>query len=96
MNADMVKRFHALISGRVQMVMFRNFTERIADRLGIVGMVKNLPDGKVEVFAEGEEKVLQELLEAIRRGPQLARVDAIELEWTDPIGNETEFLIVYE
>jgi len=56
-------RIHALISGLVQGVFFRSETRRIAKSLNIKGWVKNLPDGRVEVMAEGEKDKIDKLIE---------------------------------
>ena len=69
-----IKRVRVIISGRVQGVGFRYFTQREGERLGIVGWVKNLPNGDVEAEAEGEEAQVDAFVEAIRRGPPASRV----------------------
>lgn len=66
-----------LVSGVVQGVGFRWFVLRQAERLGIVGWVRNLPDGRVEVAA-GEEGRLSELEKALRSGPSRSRVTDVE------------------
>jgi acylphosphatase len=91
----MRKRLHAYISGRVQMVMFRDFAQRNASRLGVSGWVKNLSDGRVEVLAEGEKHDLDLFLAKLNHGPILARVDRVEVEWSDAIGDVSGFRIVY-
>ena len=63
------------------MVMFRDFTQRKARSLGLVGWVRNLPDGTVEVLAQGERDPLEKLLTKLHRGPLLARVEIIKVEW---------------
>ncbi|MCM2280318.1 MAG: acylphosphatase [Bdellovibrionaceae bacterium] len=68
-----------LVAGRVQGVSFRNFTQKRAGALGLTGWVRNLSDGRVEIFASGTDKALLQFEEAIHRGPLLARVDAVEL-----------------
>ncbi len=70
------KRF--FVSGRVQGVGFRFFAEEIAARLGVGGYVKNLSDGRVEVYAIGAEQQLRELKNALERGPRMAAVDRVE------------------
>lgn len=69
-----------LVSGRVQKVGFRASTQAEAERLGLQGHALNLPDGRVEVLAAGEESALQALEDWLRRGPALARVDEVIAE----------------
>ena len=56
-----MKRIHVIISGRVQGVFFRYNTNKVANKLGLKGFVRNLSDGCVEVVAEGSEDKLKEL-----------------------------------
>ena len=67
-----------LVSGRVQGVAFRAATEARARALGLAGFVRNLRDGRVEVVAQGEAAQVAALESWCRRGPPLARVDALE------------------
>jgi len=67
-----------VIGGRVQGVGFRFFTENAAAREGIQGWVRNLPDGRVEVAAEGESDAMTRFEQAIRHGPRSARVDQFD------------------
>ena len=67
-------RVRGLVGGRVQGVGFRYFIVREAQRLGLDGWVRNLPDGRVEFEAGGEATRLHELVDAIRRGPPHAHV----------------------
>lgn len=84
----------AVVRGRVQGVNFRDFAQRRAIALGLRGYVRNLPDGQsVEVYAEGEETALQTLVEHLRKGPPLARVDAIEERWGEPRGEVEGFTV---
>jgi len=73
----------ALVSGRVQGVGFRYFTLRAARRLHLHGFVRNLPDGRVEVSAEGERGALETLVGVLRDGPPGAAVRHVEVEWPD-------------
>jgi acylphosphatase len=65
------------VSGRVQGVGYRYFAAYTAEQLGIAGYVKNLPDGRVEVYAIGTGDQLREFAEELRRGPTLANVSDI-------------------
>jgi acylphosphatase len=67
-----------LVSGRVQGVGFRAATRREALALGLCGHAHNLPDGRVEVLAGGDEAALQRLADWLHRGPPLANVDAVQ------------------
>jgi acylphosphatase len=66
-----------VIRGWVQGVGYRNFTQRVADRLGVRGFVRNLPSGEVEVQAEADDATLQLFKQELRRGPRMAQVDEI-------------------
>jgi acylphosphatase len=71
----LAKRFY--VSGTVQGVGFRFFAEREAARLGVAGYVKNMFDGRVEVYAIGNAAQLDALKNELRRGPRLAGVDKV-------------------
>jgi acylphosphatase len=79
------KRFY--VSGRVQGVGFRYFVERTAVSLGVSGYVKNLFDGRVEVYAIGGAEQMDALRNALRRGPQMAAVQRVDEIETDPLEN---------
>jgi len=70
------KRF--FVSGRVQGVGFRFFAERTATSLGVGGYVKNLYDGRVEVYAIGSAEQIDGLKNALQRGPRMAGVDRVD------------------
>ncbi len=91
----MQKRLECQIFGRVQLVMFRDFVSRKARARGLVGTVKNNPDGSVSAVAEGDEVKLSELLVLVHGGPVLARVDRVEEKWMDYLGNFKSFNILY-
>jgi acylphosphatase len=66
------------VSGRVQGVGFRFFAEQIAASLGVGGYVRNLYDGRVEVYAIGRAEQMEKLKHALQRGPRMAAVDVVE------------------
>ena len=88
-----VKRVHVHVSGRVQGVNYRRFTQQAARVLGITGWVRNLPDRRVEFVAEGDEEKLEELVRRCREGPTLAIVRDMEVRYEPPTGELDGFTI---
>lgn len=74
---------HVVVSGKVQGVGYRDFVVRQAQRNRIIGWVRNLKDGRVEILATGEDEALALLIEACREGPTMARVDSVEANPAD-------------
>ncbi len=74
-----MRRVHILVSGRVQGVFFRKATQQQAKRLGVLGSVKNLPDGRVDIIAEAEAATLEAFIAWCHKGPVAARVDDVQL-----------------
>lgn len=89
-------RAHIFVSGRVQGVLFRDGTRRKAKSLGIAGWVRNLPDGRVEAVFEGEKDKVEKIIDWVRKGPILAKVDNLELEWQEYKGEFNDFEIKYQ
>lgn len=79
-------RCHLWVSGIVQGVGFRFFAERLARRWGLAGLARNLPDGRVEVIAEGPRVAVEQFIAEIRRGPVGAVVSGVQVEWEPPAG----------
>ncbi|HLD05508.1 MAG TPA: acylphosphatase [Candidatus Nanoarchaeia archaeon] len=71
---------HIYISGKVQGVSFRYYLMKEAQRLGILGWVKNLEDGRMEVIAQSKSEALQEFLRHCRKGPPYAEVERVDME----------------
>jgi acylphosphatase len=71
---------HVFVSGRVQGVYFRATTRKTAERLGVDGWVRNLPDGRVEAVLEADEDALAEMVDFCHEGPKRARVEDVEVE----------------
>ena len=86
---------HAVVYGRVQGVFFRAFVARWAKTLGLAGYVRNLPEGLVEVEAEGKRKGLEELVRYLKTGPPGARVDKVAVSWSEYTGKYEGFNIRY-
>lgn len=85
----------ANVYGRVQGVFFRDFVSRRARELGLVGYVRNLRDGTVEVWAEGERQQLEKLVGYLKVGPPTARVDEVVTSWSAYTGNYSGFSVRY-
>jgi acylphosphatase len=76
----------AVIRGRVQGVGYRFWAMRGAQELGVNGWVRNLPDGSVETFAEGDDAAMEKYLTRLRYGPLTSRVDGVAVEPAEPQG----------
>ena len=85
----------AIVYGRVQGVYFRAFASRQAIELGLTGYVRNTPDRAVEVYAEGERKRIEKLIDHLKVGPSSARVDRVVVDWSEYTGNYPGFNISY-
>lgn len=79
----MKKGIHCFVTGRVQGVCFRLLTQKQANLCGLAGWVRNLPDGRVEVMAFGNEQQLDKLNHWLKSGPSMAQVTKLECEVID-------------
>lgn len=86
-------RRRALVRGLVQGVSYRVATQAEARRRNVVGWVRNLPDGSVELEAQGSHEAVEHLLTWCRQGPRHARVDAVEIEERELVFNERDLVI---
>lgn len=77
---------HVLVSGRVQGVAFRWNAREAARELGVAGWVRNLADGRVEAWIEGDEPALERMLAWLAHGPPASRVDGVEARAVEPTG----------
>ena len=84
-------RAHLLISGKVQGVAFRYYTQDIAQSLEIEGWVRNCWDGKVEIVVEGEEEKVKKLINWCYKGPGSAIVEKVDIEWEKYRGEFNSF-----
>lgn len=90
-----MKEIFAKIHGNVQAVGFRQYVQKHADKLGLVGWVKNMKDGSVECVAQGDEEDLEVFVGHLEKGPYFADVDQTQIDWYDQLQDEfSEFQIV--
>jgi len=82
-----------LVSGRVQGVGFRYFAQEAAATEGLSGWIRNLPDQRVEVLAEGDAEALERFALKLARGPALARVEGVETTEETPHGRGGSFIV---
>lgn len=71
------------VTGRVQGVFFRDSTRHEAQRLGLTGYARNLPDGSVEVLACGSDAKVRQLCDWLREGPPMAEVEQVDCQTVD-------------
>ena len=83
-------RAHVVVHGRVQGVWFRQSTRRCALEQGLAGWVRNRPDGTVEAVFEGEARAVDRALAFVRRGPEHARVDRVDVVARETIDAPSE------
>lgn len=86
-----MKTVHIYVTGKVHGVFFRAFTKNAADNLRISGWVKNLPDGRVEALATGEDKNIETFIAQLKTGPPASRVDRIEIKEQDASGTKEKY-----
>jgi acylphosphatase len=89
-----IERVKLHITGKVQEVFFRFFVRDWAKANNINGYVKNLPDGSVEVIAEGTRDNLAQLIEQCYAGPEEARVEDVREKWNPPTHEFSDFSII--
>lgn len=87
------KRLRAVVQGRVQGVGFRYFVIEQARMLHLVGLVRNLRNGDVEVIAEGEEGPLEALLVALKNGPRMSHIENMHDSWSSATGEYRTFSV---
>ncbi|HEY4607350.1 MAG TPA: acylphosphatase [Acidimicrobiia bacterium] len=88
-----LKAVHATVSGRVQQVGFRQSCRQVARSLTVVGWVRNMPEGGVEVFAQGEGEDVDDLIAWLWGGPAMAMVTGVESDVVAPDQTLRDFFI---
>jgi len=89
------QRVHMIVHGRVQGVFFRDSTRRTALEMDLTGMVRNLMDGSVEIFAEGPKEDLDRFVLWTHQGPPSAVVDRVDVKFEEATGQYSAFFISY-
>jgi len=89
----MTARAHLTVRGLVQGVGFRWFVACRANALGLTGYARNLIDGAVEIEAEGDRSLVEELIGDVRVGPRSAHVQDLKIEWKEPSHDSGQFII---
>jgi acylphosphatase len=88
-----MERIEITLTGRVQGVAFRHHARLVAERLRLVGRVRNQPDGSVWIVAEGPRERLEQLLDWAADGPEHAVVSTCHHEWQQASGDHTDFRV---
>lgn len=95
MTDNPIKRVEIIVTGIVQGVFFRSSTRDYAIKLNLVGTVRNLRDGTVEIIAEGKEEKLFDLIGYAKRGPPSSKVYNIDVTWKETEGKLNTFKLIY-
>ena len=91
----MLSAYRIFLYGRVQGVGFRSWTRRLGESYGLEGWVRNLPDGRVEVFVQGDDRVVMDFVWKLWEGPKGARVEKVEILKEEVSHEEKGFYIRY-
>lgn len=91
----MFTEVYCIVSGKVQGVAYRDFAQRAAKKYAIVGSVRNLPDGTVEVYAQGIPDDLRDFIEELHSGSVLAEVASVGVEWRSPTKRFEDFVVIF-
>lgn len=89
-----MQQAHIFISGFVQGVGFRQFIKRLAGEKQIAGWARNTQDGRVEAVFQGREQDIDQLIQHLRKGPMLAGVKHIVIEWEEAKNQLQSFEVV--
>lgn len=89
-----MKQAHIFVSGFVQGVGYRQFVKRSARGIGVVGWVRNLPDGRVEVILQGSQEKIDQLIALCKKGPFLSEVEDVQVVWEESTEEYKDFNVV--
>ena len=93
--AKATHRAHVYYTGRVQGVGFRYTAEGVAHRIGLMGWVKNLPDGRVEIICEGSKENIDLLLAELQQGPLGRHIQKVDCVWEAPTNEYDDFTVEF-
>lgn len=93
-TVENIVRAHVLVKGRVQGVGYRAFVHRNAIEEKLSGWVQNLTDGRVELEVQGTQEKIELFLAILKKGPALARVDQLDVNWLNAKVEQNGFRIV--
>ena len=91
----MFEEIEAIIRGKVQQVMYRDFVQKTAVELGATGFIENAHDGSVRVVAHGTPDMLKRLIDTLHVGSVLSRVSDVAVTWRTPDRHYAEFSVRY-
>jgi acylphosphatase len=89
----MMERVHLIVRGIVQGVGFRYHTQQAAAQYGVTGYVRNLPNGTVEIVAEGDSASIGQLIDWAKWGPPSAHVESVDITHYPPTDEFDDFVI---
>lgn len=92
---DQITSVRLIVSGQVQGVGFRKFSQAAAIKLQLSGVVRNLADGRVELQVEGDRKKIETLIAQLQEGFSRSRVDKVDVSWQDTSEGYTAFSITF-
>ena len=86
---------HCIVEGRVQGVFYRDFVQNTAVKHGLTGWTKNLPEGQVEIVAQGTPDDLKLFVEKLHEGSSSAHVESVSVDWRTPTEHFDDFVVIY-
>lgn len=86
---------YCVVTGKVQQVAYRAYVQESATELEVVGYVRNLSDGSVEILAQGLPETLKEFVEYLHEGSLMAKVESVAVDWRSPRKTFSEFSVLH-
>jgi acylphosphatase len=89
-----MQRVRLVLKGKVQAVGFRQFARMEADKLGITGYIRKMPDSSVVIVGEGEDYKLKKFIDSCKRGPLLAFVQSTDIQFKEGKQKQRRFEVM--